>query len=584
EGGAARPDPARGPLEPPGLRRRGAGAGAYADLLHERGAGVRRPLRRRLRPARADGRPGRDRHAGPHQHDGHLRPPLPADGSGRDPQARGRAHNQQPAADGRPPQRLHGHHAGLPRRRDRRLFRQHLPRPRRRGPRPRGGRAPGLRGGPLRARDPPVPGGRAQRGAVPTRSGQREDTFRGGRRPPRPGREQRRRRRAARGDDRGVRPRGHRGALGRDLHPLGARHAGCDIRASGRPLRERGVHRRVRRADPARRLNPGRGRRDAPGLRRVRAAERARHQRRPELHRRLHNLRGEVRDQPGGAQQRRQLPARARDRPRREHPQRPAPGARRRQAHHRPLPPRPRPRGAGPGDPGQGAGPGRGQPLEHPDHGPPRGRRALHLRVLLRRRHGGPPGRGRALGDGLPERHPRRAGRGDREHLPRPHAQARAPPRLGGTGPPQGRLRPGDGDRRARPVPLGALRHVRPDPLPGPGRERRVPRRPRDGAHLERRRPPPEEAAAHRRRRAGHPEPARRRGFRRPHRARPRQGGPRRHRRPRLGRAGPPNLRGSPDQDRPTRGVRRRCGGDGPAARRDGVFSRRRFARGRGPV
>ena len=161
--------------------------------------------------------------------------------------------------------------------------------------------------------------------------------------------------------------------------------------------------------------------------------------------------------------------------PRRVHPQRPSPRSGRGEAHSRSLLTRRDPRRTCEGHPRQSTGPGRRQPVEHADHRATRRWRAFHVRILFRRRHGSAPGSGRVVSHSFPQRHPRRAGGGHREHLPSRHAQTRATSRLRGTGPPQGRFRPGDGDRGARGLRVDSVGHVRPHQVPGPGDARRVP-------------------------------------------------------------------------------------------------------------
>ncbi len=62
-----RPDRARDPVAEPDRHRQRAGAGAAARGLQPDRARGGRPRQRRVRPARPDGRPGRHRHARPHQ-------------------------------------------------------------------------------------------------------------------------------------------------------------------------------------------------------------------------------------------------------------------------------------------------------------------------------------------------------------------------------------------------------------------------------------------------------------------------------------------------------------------------------------
>ena len=129
-----------------------------------------------------------------------------------------------------------------------------------------------------------------------------------------------------------------------------------------------------------------------------------------------------------------------------------------------------------------------------------RQRRSVQHEVVDPRAHGNGMGGAshgrRAAGHGLSQRHPRRAGRGDREHLPRRHAQARTPPRLRGARSLLGRFRSGDGDRGAQQLPLDPIGHVRPHQVFGTRYMRRLPRGHGNGAHFGRHRPAPETAAA----------------------------------------------------------------------------------------
>jgi hypothetical protein len=63
-------NPPSGHVVPPSFRGRGTGTGADARGLQPHRAGMRRHLRRDLRPPGADAGPGRDRHAGAYQHHG----------------------------------------------------------------------------------------------------------------------------------------------------------------------------------------------------------------------------------------------------------------------------------------------------------------------------------------------------------------------------------------------------------------------------------------------------------------------------------------------------------------------------------
>ena len=308
--GASGPDPARGPLEPPGLGRRGAGPGPDADLLHERGARGRRPLGRPLRPPRPDGRPGRHRHPGPRQRDGDERPPLPRSVPGRDPAARRRPRHEPPVADLGPPQRLHRDDARS---------------------------SAGASSSPSSA-TAATPSTSAAGASGPTAG---RSTRRGSSCPSpasspagEPNEELLRLVRAnvrtpfeVVGDlyaQAGSNEVGGARLLEMmeefdlaDIESLSdevcsrseKRDARGHHRATRRRLRAPDLDRRLRRADRAGRRGARRGGRDRRGLRGLLAPERARHQRRAQLHRRLHHLRSQVRHQPRRAQQRRQLPA-----------------------------------------------------------------------------------------------------------------------------------------------------------------------------------------------------------------------------------------------------------------------------------
>ena len=119
-------------------------------------------------------------------------------------------------------------------------------------------------------------------------------------------------------------------------------------------------------------------RRAEDGLDRHRPGKPARHQRRPQLHPRVRHLRAEVRALPRGAEQRRLLPARDRDRAARLPAERAAARAGRRPPRHRPFPPRYHLRRARPGHPRPDHRGGRGEYLAGATHRPPpRHRRAL---------------------------------------------------------------------------------------------------------------------------------------------------------------------------------------------------------------
>ena len=235
-------------LEPARRRGQRAGGGAAAHVLHLHRARGGRPLRRRLRPARLDARPGGDGHAGPYQLDGALPAPHARRHPGGDAAAGRRPHHQRPVEGLGTSQRRHHRHARLPRRRLRRPLRLHLPYRRHRRPYPLRGGARGLRGGPLHPHHEALRRGAPRSRARRAHPRQCPPARAGDGRLPRPDRGRRRGRRAAARVHGRVRPRAARAARRRDRGPHRAGDAGVDRAAPPRRLHLRADLRRLRRA------------------------------------------------------------------------------------------------------------------------------------------------------------------------------------------------------------------------------------------------------------------------------------------------------------------------------------------------
>ena len=206
---------------------------------------------------------------------------------------------------------------------------------------------------------------------------------------PRAGRGRHRRGRAPARVHGRVRPRAARAAGRRDHRPHRARHAPGDRRPAARRVPVLDHLGRLRRADHHRGALRDRGRRSPGRLHRLLPGQPARHQRGDELHRGLHDLRGQGHREPRRAQQRGRLPGPPHHRARGLHPERaasrPGGGA----SHRRPLP---APRGGGrPQGGAAGPGDGRGlrQHLGAPAHRQERRPHALGLHLLQLGRHRG---------------------------------------------------------------------------------------------------------------------------------------------------------------------------------------------------
>ena len=243
-------------------------AALHALLVHVHRAGVRRPLRRRLRPPGAHDRPGGHRHAGPHQLDGDRDGPLPARASPSTRSGPATCSPRTTLEDGVAAERHHGGDAGLPQR-------------------PRSSPSSPTRATPSTSAAEacrPTPARCSRRGcSIPmmklydagrprSRSradrGQRAHARGGAGRPPRPGRRQRGGRAAAARVPGRVRPGRHRGAGRRDPRrdrsgPCASGSPPCPTAstATGSPRRLRAAHRDPRGGPRARRRADGRLRR-----------------------------------------------------------------------------------------------------------------------------------------------------------------------------------------------------------------------------------------------------------------------------------------------------------------------------------
>ena len=189
--------PPAGDVEPPALRRRGAGPRAGAHRLLDQRARGGRHLGRRVRPRRPDAGPGRHRHAGPRELDGAQRHPFHPRVPGRDHEAGRRLRDQRSVEGHRPSLRHRRHLARLPQRQAGGAVLLHHARRRHRRARPVARRPAGLSRGPVPAAAAPDARRQDGRERDAHRARQRARAGPGRGRPPCPDRLQRHRREAA---------------------------------------------------------------------------------------------------------------------------------------------------------------------------------------------------------------------------------------------------------------------------------------------------------------------------------------------------------------------------------------------------
>jgi hypothetical protein len=288
---------------------------------------------------------------------------------------------------------------------------------------------------------------RAQRRRVAIRPLERAPTRSHGGRPARPARLRRGRCAASRRAVRGARARRHRSARRRDHRPVRGRDACEHPRAPGRHLPVVGGARSRRRQPDRHRLRDHRRprrRRDHRRLRGHLAGQPVGHQRRQELHPRLHDVHGTVGPEPRHPEQPRQSrPDQGRG-TRRVDRQRPAAPARHRPARGRHVPPQRPAEGARP-DPARrrdGGGVGRG--VDDAGQREPRRRQPVHHGDVHLRRRGRCPlreawARCLLVPDGCVGGADRGRGSVGADPVPREVAAAR----IGRRRPPDGWARPG---------------------------------------------------------------------------------------------------------------------------------------------